>query len=635
MAQRARTLVAGVGAAVALLLLYATASLTLSVALSHAVDPAGTAPMSAAGLAASHRVTVTAAAEALVEEAALRAGETSADQTMAEEEEKEEEEEALLGPQPPSPIDEGADPRAPHIVQPRGAYLTERLRHYCAYPPFPARDEGTAPAPGAVLEQVHVLVRHGDRSAIHTIPNTHKAAWPCTAPSHAEVRWATSALQPFRSSAECIMAGGDACGRIAGAPLAKAVDRALFAWGRARSSGETCGEEGGDLSSVGWSQLLRIGKGLRRRYAELLARNDEATEALRFVSTDFGRTALSATALLRGLLNHSDVDHHADGPTLFPQLALPLRLHIVPTREDVLIGMKHSGTCSRATRLQKQGIGEMFAYARLPDDVAARIATVAGIDASQVPGTEEVADAVLARACHGYGLPCRDAAGGVLAEDRRDPDEFGSAKPGQLATNRKLLERSKRQARETGDAAQAPAACLPEEDVETIVKRGDALYDTRFDNNVTRILVYPFASQLVEMLQNAAAGAAGRPRMVVRAAHDTVVRPVMAALGVKGAPYPWPGYAARVAFELWRMPGSVGGHAGSSDKGTGNNVDFVVKLVYNGEDLTASMPCAARHGDEDAGAARPPAATCTLRSFSEQVAGLIAPAATFADACKD
>jgi hypothetical protein len=345
-------------------------------------------------------------------------------------------------------------------------YAEERIRAYCAYPPYPAVEEGAPPAVGAVLLQAHVIVRHGDRSAIHVIPNTRSVAWPCTSPTADEVRWAAGMLRPFRSSSFCISTGGDACVNVTGAPLPTSVDRALYAWGRARQTGESCGSEGGDLSSIGWRQLLEIGDGLRHKYAALLERDDPATDALRVVSTDTGRTALSATAFVRGLLHHhqpaddrgaacagnrkaggedNDSDScaasqaasaaAADARTLplsvggtagtgsdngaaglLPQMRLPLPLHILPREEDPLIRMTRPLLCPRARQMQQAAIHHMFAFARTPSDVAARIAAVADVDVEAVPGTEEVVDDIFARACHGHGLPCRDVDADMLTE---------------------------------------------------------------------------------------------------------------------------------------------------------------------------------------------------------------------------
>ena len=185
------------------------------------------------------------------------------------------------------------------------AKLRPRLAKYCNFPPALASDEGVAPVPGAVLRQVLINFLHGDRSAIHILPATERAGWECGKPSHSDVRWAASLLTPFHSTRECIARGtpGACSAHDASARAAPSrVQTAFRAWATIRANGEPCGPTGGELSTTGWSQLLEIGHSLGGRYRGLLRTGNPATTALRVVSTDTGRTVLSATAMTQGLL---------------------------------------------------------------------------------------------------------------------------------------------------------------------------------------------------------------------------------------------------------------------------------------------------------------------------------------------
>ena len=248
------------------------------------------------------------------------------------------------------------DQPAPFTALPRPYYdaciapLVPRLLPYCNNPPPLRSDaEGASPVPGARLVHVHAFFRHGDRSAIHSIPSHMPIDWPCEEPNDAERLWASAALAPLHSSAACSLALRDpatsATVRIhpsTGVPLLDGeepidmdnatvgalptillprecvatssggggpepnprVTAALARWHTARKPGQRCHPEvGGELSSVGWAQLVSVGKGLADAYARpLLLRDDPASEPLRVLTTDTGRTALSATAVVRGLL---------------------------------------------------------------------------------------------------------------------------------------------------------------------------------------------------------------------------------------------------------------------------------------------------------------------------------------------
>ena len=523
--------------------------------------------------------------------------------------------------------------------------LDARASLYCAASPAAFAGEGVPPLPNASLAHVVVLVRHGDRSAIGRIPGTVRGAFPCGAPTAAAVARSSVLLAPFRSSPACVLAGGAgaACEGIVGAPLTNATDRALRMWGRARDPGTICDSSGGDLSSVGWQQLRTIGAAVAHAYGPFMTGADAeetthiGSSALAVVSTDTGRTALSAAALVEGVISVLGTDPSRVAARATSTVAtsgdsvrdqeesgdesdftigavawlgpLPLGLHIVPRDEDPMLWPKKAFVCARAGVLQHARFDEIFQHQVLPADIAARLSALTGVAATAMPTTEECADDLLTRSCHGHGLPC-----------------WGNA---------------------TADGKDTRMCLLPE-DAATIVSRCDEGYAFRYHNEVTRLLSYPFLRQIERQMARAAArvlailraqrlfsasselpvdlraiseavaaslGDGGRvPRVQFRAGHDTVIAPILASLGARDLPHAWPNYGARVIFELWTTPEPTG------------LVSSLVKIIYNGENWTPRLPCAVR---EDG----PPADACTLEAFAGQIAALIAPHTTWEDAC--
>jgi hypothetical protein len=508
------------------------------------------------------------------------------------------------------------DSRPPPLLRP--PTLRERADRYCANPPFGVFEEAVAPAPGLRLAHVSVLVRHGDRSAIHPLPagpgraQTHAPTFLCEEPGGDESRSLLGAFELFRSTRACVADGdcshevrldaamdarttasssssSSAANNRSGSPSAAALDdlppliaerdTALVHWGTPRAPGEVCAP--GELSTVGWRQARRLGLALGRAYGDLLrgqgAAGGSNTSVPLFVSsTDYGRTALTAGSLALSLLQEASEGpkggNPAEGPLppthpirpdRLPGLApLPLRMHVVPRREDPTLWPKTTSVCARAGAMQRRDLEPMFRYAKLVDGVAGRVAEAAGVQVDAVPLTEELADDLFARQCHGIPLPC-------WAESNRTT--AGSAGAGGVGQ-----------------------VCLSSDDASTVLRQGDALYISRFTNRAVRLLTYPLLRDMLKIMRRAANGAAGAPRVAVRAAHDTVISPLLATLGAMDGMYGWPNYASRVAFEVWE--GGGGEWSGA----------HLVRLLYNGVDFTRFLACARNVSPGGAARPRPP-----------------------------
>ena len=76
--------------------------------------------------------------------------------------------------------------------------------------------------------------------------------------------------------------------------------------------------------------------------------------------------------------------------------------------------------------------------------------------------------------------------------------------------------------------------------------------------------------------------------------HDTVIAPVLAALGVYDKFCTWPPYASRIAFELWRN-----NRIASRTRPANETIrDYYVRVLFNGKDVTQYIPTCQRAASE-------------------------------------
>ena len=106
-----------------------------------------------------------------------------------------------------------------------------------------------------------------------------------------------------------------------------------------------------------------------------------------------------------------------------------------------------------------------------------------------------------------------------------------------------------------------------------------------------------------------------RRSLYVFMGHDTVIAPVLAGLGLyKGSLCAWPPYASRISFELLKP--TRGGKAAADTK-------YYVRIIYNGKDLTPQV-------EKCAGVS-----PCPLDMIEKTVADLLAPHPSLEAACKE
>ncbi len=100
--------------------------------------------------------------------------------------------------------------------------------------------------------------------------------------------------------------------------------------------------------------------------------------------------------------------------------------------------------------------------------------------------------------------------------------------------------------------------------------------DDNFVKNMGKI------DKLIEDQRNDSHGS----HLTIYSGHDTVIAPVLAALGVYNKFCSWPPYASRVVFELWKNNRKLS----RSRTGMESIRDYYVRVLYNGNDVTKFIP---------------------------------------------
>ena len=111
---------------------------------------------------------------------------------------------------------------------------------------------------------------------------------------------------------------------------------------------------------------------------------------------------------------------------------------------------------------------------------------------------------------------------------------------------------------------------------------------------------------------------ASGPKITIFSGHDTVIAPVLAALGVYKHVCRWPRYASRVALEVWKKDSSNPAIPSS----------YSVRVVFNGGDLTRHVPsCIGKitHSQQ--------VDLCPLDRIVHQIDSLIGSYESWEDAC--
>lgn len=326
----------------------------------------------------------------------------------------------------------------------------------------------------------------------------------------------------------------------------------------------------GRLTSRGFMQHVVLGQALHKAYSPFLASNVHSVDHVHVRSTNYERTIQSVAAFLIGL-----VPDQGGGVN-------PIQIGVFETDSDEIM----HGVPSRCTSAAAGAKKEKVAFV-LDDHVKARMGQLFSADKENSawanPGdvdttfVTDMADAALARMCHNQPLPC-----GVGYSE----------------------------------------ACMNEEDLGELVAQADRAFCDRYSGtrgglSSTKLNVYPFLEEIIGGLMkqaNATDKEKTKMPLTVFSGHDTVIAPVLAGLGLYRDRCDWPQYASRIAFELWR-------HSTATADTATTPLQHFVRIVYNGKDLTSDVPVCK--------GANP----CPLEAVQAQVAELLADHPTLKDAC--
>ena len=462
-------------------------------------------------------------------------------------------------------------PNSP-AIPPSGPHLRGSGRpDYCSAPTTGAEGYGKS-AGERKLHAVAIVIRHGDRSAIHSVPNEtgSPVRWRCVPSSH---EYAAKREWPGLRSSFVVRRLRD------GSILQRTLRPALLSSNGA-PPGSSCAP--GQLTPRGFEQHVRLGRHLSAAYAPLLDaisanRSSHAAAvggihklapppALFVRSTDYARTLLSAAGLLLGLFHRH--------PSLRPSAARPVSLYTEDAEaEDYMHGVglassskqqngpsggaaaekqqqqqqqqptaaqplvaaesERSGKCADATKYAKRA---MSAWKPTHPEAWRQIEALFGGPALVTMKTTGVADALFARTCHGLAPPC------------------GSA------------------------------GCVDTAAMHSIWSDAHSFYCERFGGpnggeRSSRLAMLPLLRDIFGRLQ-AASQETSSERISVFSGHDTVVAPLLAALGGMRAPMlcRWPPYASHITFEVWSRNGADGPSNGGAT--------LEVRVLFNGEAVT-------------------------------------------------
>lgn len=419
-----------------------------------------------------------------------------------------------------------------------------RIKQYCDAP-VGEGEEGNiqvASFNDYTLERVVLTIRHGDRSAIHQIPQSIAAQkFSCAPTSTVKQIW-----DELPSHFQVVSTvNGEALGRQM-TPFVKPNDD------------QEC--QTGQLTARGFEQHLNLGDHLRIAYESLL--ETVGSENLYVRSTDYTRTIGSVAALLTKML---------------PGQTNKLKIFVNPAEENEImhgIGLKSSskavdgngekiikGSCPEAVQLSQRQ-SEMW---QRPNKTYHNLTKIFGKSVEQRAVTD-IADAVYASSCHKFSVPC--SVNGCISQKLADE-------------------------------------CMIE---------ADKYYCMRFAGadggaKATKLSMYPFLHEILQKLQGSEGGR--NLKLAVFSGHDSVVAPVLSALGVySGDLCRWPPYASRIAFELYQK---------SSDQ---QDTEPYVRVVYNGKVMSSLIGC-------------PRDSTmCPLSSFAGGVHSLLNGMADLQSACR-
>ena len=553
----------------------------------------------------------------------------------------------------------------------------ERVLTYCAERINGGEEGMLKPGDSAnelVLHYVALTIRHGDRSAIHSMPGSLSYFDPDNAEASSSNKKRkksggkphplygldfldSRALDyiPHLSSFEVRPLQGSTASSASdsSASVAETVKHNLKRSLDPSSIFKVPDTqlEPGMLTTRGFMQHVVLGKSLAKSY-EVLLKGVHSPRNLYIRSTNYARTVQSVAALVLGLApeiggaartTHPALGVLTSGPdALSPgdgESKVVIESHVDEEAEVMHgIGLKLSshtvdasgekaltGSCDKAVSLAKAQKSAFSIAPSVQSSLEAlftprHLKNAAGGEEGEAGGggvrgrfVTDLADASVPHLCHNEELPCSSDGAG----------------------------------------------CMSEQLLGQLMVQADAAFCQRYTGThggaeATRLSIYPFLSEVLSNLKSQSAafvpssskGAKGakdakgkrmpppteaelkegqRVKLSIFSGHDTVIAPVLAGLGAyTGKACVWPPYASRIAFELWRPKALPSNPA---------DVAWYVRVVFNGKDISSVIPACVAERAAQKNRSTLKTKMCSLAAISAQVESLLRPASTLREAC--
>ncbi|PIA19164.1 phosphoglycerate mutase-like protein [Coemansia reversa NRRL 1564] len=350
--------------------------------------------------------------------------------------------------------------------------------------------------PGAELELLQLVVRHGDRTPVNLIAN-ETTSWTCDGIEeniylHAAGESKKNTTGSFKQIIEIPEWNGK------------------FGFSNHLWRG-SC--ESGELTDRGKHQHNLLGSQLRSIYVDklgFLPKELNSTDEVYARTTMVWRTKNSAESLFGGLWPKRSIS---------PVGAIPL--HSYPSQIETMYG--NPGVCPKLSSLLSQ-IVDSAGYQKFLRDqgpLMTRLSGIFGVHGSGWDnGWDKYVDVLNTRQCHNMDLPCSS-----------------SVAP--------------------GTAQVSGPQCATADDVAQVTHNANYEWaykyrDHPLSKNYTRLNIGSFVGTLREQMQGYIAGKTGKLKFALYSGHDSTIWPLLSMLGADNKSNLWPPYASNLAFELWK-----------------------------------------------------------------------------------
>ncbi|KAJ2889765.1 hypothetical protein IWW38_004510, partial [Coemansia aciculifera] len=358
---------------------------------------------------------------------------------------------------------------------------------------FP-NDQAYSAVPDAKLELVQMLVRHGDRTPVHLIPNDN-TTWTCDGVDeniylHGAGQPETNTTGAFRQVIE-IPAWNHRYG------FANQVWRG------------SC--DVGQLTDKGKSQHRELGSKLRSIYVDklgFLSAQLNDTNEIYARTTNVWRTKNSAESLLGALWPKRGI---------VPQATIPF--HTYPKEIETMYG--NSDACSKIRTLVSTitASDQYQAFLKEQGPLMAKLSGIFDVSGSDWASSwDGYVDVLQARHCHAVALPCSDRA-----------SISGKAAP----------------------------KCATAEDATQVLRNSHYEWTFKYrdhplSHNYLRLGIGSLVGTLKDQMQAHIDGKTGGLKFALYSGHDSTISPLLAVLQASNRNMLWPPYASNILFELWK-----------------------------------------------------------------------------------